>query len=166
MEFKDAILLTLVIVAVIFVPMSAATMVSVNGLEKDLEEAEDDITYWKAEANRWEQNYINYECPECPNVTIEPIVIYKDRWHNDTIYETIWNNQTILVNNSICDVNRDGIVDTMDAAEILWYGRQPHPWLEEFIWERYGNPYEKLYDVNVDGYVNGNDVDFVLEHCD
>jgi hypothetical protein len=163
MNLREAILAILIAVTFVTVPLSLSSMMSVGSLENDLEDAEDDIDYWKEESIKWENLYMNYECP---NISLEPIVIYEDVWHNETIYETIWNNQTILINNSICDVNRDGIVDVLDASEVLWYIKYGRTWAENIIFEKFGNPYEKLYDVNIDGNVNRADVYYIWDNSD
>ncbi len=159
--------LGLLLTAIITIMLISTVGISLVSMDKQetIDELETERNEWKEEAIRWEQNYINYECP---NITFEPIIkyvdVFIDKWHNDTI----WNNETIYiyVNNTICDVNRDGSIDHLDAYEVIWYVKKSTSIIEDLIFIKYGNPYEKLYDVNVDGCVTFDDVSFILDHSD
>lgn len=145
-----------ILLALLFVT-SASTIGLMNirsGLESDLECAEADATEWKIESNRWMNQYLNYDCPPCP----EPEILIK---YNN---KTIWNNETIYIDNAIFDVNRDWVVDYNDACEILYYIKYGISTCEQICFNKYGNPYEKLYDVNRDGKVNRDDVALVWEN--
>jgi hypothetical protein len=114
-----------------------------------------EIINLKIDINKWKTLYENYECPE-------PEVITK--YINTT--ETIWNNNTIYLDNAIFDINRDGIVDYKDVCEVYSYLKKQPKMIENWFYNKYGNPYERLYDVNIDGNVNIIDVELILEYCD
>jgi len=126
-------------------------------LENDLEDTKADVTEWKHEADKWLNMYLNYECPECPECP-EPEVIIK------IINNTIWNNQTIYIDNAVFDVNRDCTVDYLDCLEVAWYIRNGITFIEDIVFNKFGNPYEKLYDVDCNGYVNYDDVDLIWQY--
>lgn len=100
------------------------------------------------EVSKWMELYNEYE----------PEVIYR------TEYRTIYKNR--YIDNAIFDVDRDGVVDYHDAAEVLWYIKYGSTIIENLVFQKYGNPYEKLYDVNRDGKVNTTDIDLIWEYSD
>jgi len=112
----------------------------ITELEEDKDNLEDDVEYWK-------ELYENYECPEVPP-------------------EYIYINTTIFLGNRIYDINRDGVIDYLDSAEVLWYIKHGLTYVETLIFNHYGNPYQKLYDVNIDGRVNMEDVHDIWINCD
>lgn len=130
-----------------------------SGLESDLKSAEVDAKEWKIESNRWMEKYLNYNCPEP-----EHIIEYVYETETEYVYETI--ETTIYINNAIFDVNRDGVVNYLDAAEVLWYIQHGRSMVEKFVFSKYGNPYESLYDVNADGVVDMKDVELIWQNRD
>jgi len=103
----------------------------------------------KQEVEDWKQLYYSYE----------PKIIYR----NKTRYVEVYTN--IYIDDAIFDVNRDNSVDYTDVAEVFWYINHGISIIEDWVFNRYGNPYEKLYDVNSDGNVNLLDVDLIWEYA-
>jgi len=95
-----------------------------------------------------------------------PIIEYETIWINETVIEEIYTHEYIYIDNAICDVNRDFTVDYHDVSEVLWYIKHGVTIVEDIIHNKYGNPYEKLYDVNRDGKVTMLDVDMIWEYSD
>ena len=133
-----------------------------NNLSNDVDrlsdkyiDAEKDNIKLQNDINHWKYLYDSYECPE-----VEPEII--TQYNN----KTIWNNQTIYLDNAIFDINRDGTVDYKDVCEVYSYIKKQPKMLENWFYNKYGNPYDRLYDVNIDGKVNNTDVELILEHCD
>jgi hypothetical protein len=142
------------------------------GMVSELEEQKEEIQDWKNTVDNkmgiihnlknnieyWKNLYLNYECN--PEVITEYITV------TETVEETIWNNETIYIDNAIYDINRNGIVDYEDACEVLYYLKHGLSIPEDWVFNKYGNPYEKLYDVNRDGNVNKQDVEDIWMNCD
>lgn len=138
--------------------VGSSTINTIEDLKADIETKDSSIDYLKDTINNQQEVLINL--PECPPATVI--------WNNNTeyIYETIWNNDTIYVDNAIFDVNRDGQVDYYDTCEVLWYIKHGLSFAENMVFNKYGNPYDKLYDVNRDGNVNTSDIDMIWQYCD
>jgi len=115
----------------------------IETLNTEIKLLEQDVDYWK-------NLYYNYE----------PKTVYI----NTTEYETIYRNR--YVDNAVFDVNRDGRVNYDDSAEVLWYIKRGVSLIEDWVFSKYGNPYEKLYDVNADGVVDFVDVELVWDYSD
>ena len=114
-----------------------------------IESLKDEKAFLTTELNKYKDLYYNYE----------PKVIYK----NTTEYKTIYRNK--YIDDAIFDVNRDGDVDYNDVGEVLWYINHGVSFVEDIVFQQYGNPYEKLYDVNCDGNVNISDVDLIWDYA-
>lgn len=113
------------------------------GYDNDIQVLKDKINYWRELYDSCEAEVIYY---------------------NETIYVSV--PEYVYISNAIFDVNRDGTVDYNDACEVLWYIQKGVSIIEDWVFDRYGNPYEKLYDVNRDGRVDNDDVGLIWEYCD
>jgi len=152
-----------VMVGIIFLSLFAGFMFSATSMgekQDKIEDLEQDIKDWKNKYDDIKESLDNIKIPECPPATIV--------WNNQTeyVYETIWQNKTIYIDNAIFDVNRDGVVDYYDTCEVLWYIKHGKSLAEQWVFQKYGNPYEKLYDVNRDGCVDTSDIDAIWANCD
>lgn len=115
---------------------------NIETLQAENNALKQDIDYWK-------QLYYSYE----------PEIIYR----NKTKYVEVFTN--VYIDDAVFDVNRDNSVDYNDVGEVLWYINHGISIIEDWVFDRYGNPYEKLYDVNADGNVNLLDVDLIWEYA-
>ena len=157
MEVALGILLAVLTITSIASVALYGNVVNLNTEVDLLEESKKD---WKDHALEWEWKYLNKD--------INTEYITETRWINNTVVETKvkWNNETIYINDAIFDVNRDGIVDAYDSFEVMWYIENGRSIIEDYVFEQYGNPYEKLYDVNRDGNVNYDDANLISQHCE
>lgn len=140
---------------------NVATIGRNNELNREIDELIDDVDDLRESRDKWKERFNTYECPECESETTTEYINT-----TEIVYETIWNNNTIYVDNAIFDVNRDRVVDYKDACEVLYYLKHGISMREEWTFNKYGNPYEKLYDVNRDGRVNVTDVDDIWKNSD
>ena len=152
-------LVSVALIVILLVSLVGYIVIATDRLDK-IEDLKDDLDIQVNETQTWKDAYLNAN--DSTVIIWKNDTVYIDRWHNDTI----WNNITEYINTSTCDVDRNGVVDVMDAAEVLWYVKYGRTLAEQLVFFKYGNPYEKLYDVNVDGRVNRQDVYFIWEHSD
>jgi len=162
-QFIFSMMLVVVCFIFIFTSMVLSAQISTLNGEIDVKEDEiysltvkeakqkQDINALQSSVKHWMEKYYSYE----------PEVIY----HNKTEYIKLTRNKYIC--NDICDVNRDGVIDYKDACRVLDYLSDDLSLMEQLTFSKHGNPYEKLYDVNIDGVVNIDDVDLIWEKsCD
>lgn len=164
MKLGIAILSITFVVFIIITAGTFSTMNYINKLQTNLEKEQQsntdlqldiieykyDISFWKDKSFYWQSLYTNFEP--------------KHIFHNETTY--VSTPEYIYIDNAIFDVNRDNKVDYNDACEVLWYIQRGVTIIENWVFDIYGNPYEKLYDVNRDGCVNTIDVSLIWEYCD
>lgn len=133
----------------------------IDGYKIDIEQLTFSRNDWKENA-KWAENASIYWRELYEN--FEPKIIYDNNTEYVNTTEYIY--ETIYLGNRIYDVNRDGTIDYLDACEILWYVNHDPRWIQLKYREIYGNCWEKLYDVNIDGVVNIDDVAATWENCD
>jgi hypothetical protein len=153
----------LILCVILSLAVNFCAMIKIDTLNTDLKCEKDRviekinyINYLEVEKNNWKYMYLNYECPPCPEPETEYIYI------NSTIYD----NNTVYLSTSIFDVTRDGRVDYQDVCRVYSYVQNGLCPVEELFYSKYPNPYNLLFDVNVDGTVNLDDVELILLYSD
>lgn len=154
MKFKDFSIIMLSMILVILVIVTSISFSIVEDKNNIVDDLKEDVAHWK-------DLYLNH-----PKIVTETKTEYIYINTTEYITETLWHNDTIYLDNAIFDVNRDRVVDYYDACEVLWYVKNGASLVEELVFQKYGNPYEKLYDVNADGCVDLYDVDNIWSNCD